>query len=237
MVNSALSLAVNLTIAQQFLSAGIGLFRIMAPPTDAALKRLRREVHALGIHWPSDQKLTDLLRSLEVNQLMHRRFLMMVRRAGGPASYASLDHNSQPWHAAMGAAYVHATAPMRRLADRYVLQLSYRLFHALPISDNLRADIAALPQVMDSAAGKARSVGSAILDFVEALTLQGRIGETLVAEVVDAQSGMVQALDGSIRSRVASLPRRTYDGDLVKLRIVSADPLARRVTLSVDDSD
>jgi exoribonuclease R len=27
-----------------------------------------------------------------------------------------------PWHAAMAATYAHATAPLRRLADRYVVR-------------------------------------------------------------------------------------------------------------------
>ena len=27
-----------------------------------------------------------------------------------------------PWHAAMSATYAHATAPLRRLADRYVVR-------------------------------------------------------------------------------------------------------------------
>ena len=126
-VNSALSLAVNLAIAQQFEAAHVGLFRIMDEPSPRAIERLRLEAHALAIEWPPGVPLQTLMKKLDPNNVIHKRFLLMVRRAGGRASYAVFSEQSKPWHSAMGASYVHATAPMRRLADRYVLELSFLL--------------------------------------------------------------------------------------------------------------
>ncbi len=231
-VNSALSLSVNIAIADLFKTAHTGLFRIMDEPTPRALDRLRLEAHALQIDWPADMPLEQLMRRLEPSDMVHKRFLLMVRRAGGRASYAVYSEKNAPWHAAIGAAYVHATAPMRRLADRYVLELAYRLSNGLSIPVSLDTALRELPAVMASGSGKARAVVQAVIDLIEAVSLQHRIGEVLKAEVVDADSKIVQTLDSAIRSRAAELPPSVNDGDIVWVRIDEADPVHRRVALT-----
>jgi exoribonuclease R len=49
-------------------------------------------------------------------------FMLAIRRAGQGASYSPIAPGVIPWHAAMAATYAHATAPLRRLADRYVVR-------------------------------------------------------------------------------------------------------------------
>lgn len=236
-VNAALSLAANMAIAEQFKAGRTGLFRIMDEPTPRALERLRLEAHALQIDWPPTVALEDLMQRLDSSDVVHKRFLLMVRRAGGRASYAVYSDKNAPWHAAMGAAYVHATAPMRRLADRYVLELAYRLANGLSIPQSLQAALQDLPAVMASGSGRARAVVQAVIDLIEAVSLQHRLGEVLKAEVVDADSKIVQTLDSAIRSRAAKLPSTVNDGDIVSVRIDEADPVQRRVVLtSVRDS-
>ena len=51
-VNSALSLAANIAIAEALYAAGTGLFREMPPPSERALERLRRTARGLGLEWP-----------------------------------------------------------------------------------------------------------------------------------------------------------------------------------------
>lgn len=231
-VNSALSLAVNMAIAEQFKAAHVGLFRIMDEPTPRAIERLRLEAHALQIEWPSDMPLHRLLQQLDVNNLVHKRFLLMVRRAGGRASYAVFSEQSMPWHSAIGASYVHATAPMRRLADRYVLELALRLSKGQSIPSELQTTMQALPAVMASGGGRAKAVEQAVIDLIEAVSLQSRIGEVLQAEVVDASSKIVQTLDSAIRSRAAKLSSTVRDGDIVGVRIDEADPEHRKIVLT-----
>ncbi len=122
-VNSSLSLAVNMALGELMLQAQAGLFRVMDKPAERALERLRREAHALRIPWAENETLLDVQRRLDPTNVVHQRFLLLVRRAGGRASYATYTPDKLPWHAAIGATYAHATAPMRRLADRYVLDL------------------------------------------------------------------------------------------------------------------
>lgn len=134
--NAALSLSANLAAAAFLESAGVGLFRVMDMPDDNAVRSLRRLASALHLEWPSDQTLGDFQRTLEPTDPRHRAMLVSARRAGGGASYATLgcdlttdvaaspvSGKGVPFHAAIAGTYLHATAPLRRLADRYVLDL------------------------------------------------------------------------------------------------------------------
>ena len=230
-VNSSLSLAVNMVLGDFVMQAKVGLFRVMDEPASRAMQRLRREAHALNIPWSELETIKDVQRRLDPTNLVHQRFLLIVRRAGGRASYAGYSSDKTPWHAAIGATYVHATAPMRRLADRYVLDLACLLFKNQVVPDELLAKLDALPQVMAAADGKAKGVERAVVDLLEVVSLQDRIGEVLVAEVVDADLGIVQTRDSAIRSRVARLAN-VADGDIVHVRIDKADLASRQVVLT-----
>lgn len=233
-VNSTLSLAVNMALGDLLCNAKQGLFRVMDEPQQRAIDRLRREAHAMGIPWSNEETLKDLQRRLDPRDVNHQRFLLTLRRAGGRASYAVYAEDKHPWHAAVGATYVHATAPMRRLADRYVLDLAWLLMHRQPIPTLLLERIAALPAAMAAGEGRSKAVDRAVIDLVEAVSLQNRIGELLEAEVVDASAGIVQTFDSAIRSRAAKLTKAN-DGDIVRVRIDRADPSTRQVVLTVVD--
>lgn len=231
-VNSALSLAVNMAIADKLKEARIGVFRNMDEPAQRAIERLRLEADALKIDWSPDESLADLLKRLEPDNLIHKRFSILVRRAGGRANYAVYSENKTPWHAAIGASYVHATAPMRRLADRYVLEMIFQLSNGFSISTDLLAVAEILPVAMASGSGRAKVVEQAVIDLIEAVSLQHRIGEVLEAEVVDADSKVIQTFDSAIRSRAAKLPAIVNNGDIVRVRIDEADPSRRKVLLT-----
>jgi exoribonuclease R len=230
-VNSSLSLAVNMALGDLLRDAKTGLFRVMDEPEQRAMERLRREAHALGINWFENESIKDVQRRLDPEDIVHQRFLLNVRRAGGRASYAVFSDDKIPWHAAVGATYAHATAPMRRLADRYVLDLAWLLMKGQPIPQPLLDRIDRLPVAMASGDGRARAVDKAVIDLVEAVSLQNRIGEILDAEVVDAYAGIVQTVDSAIRSRAAKLVS-VKDGDRVRVRIDKADPTTRQIVLT-----
>ncbi|MCY2979717.1 MAG: RNB domain-containing ribonuclease [Planctomycetota bacterium] len=230
-VNATLSLAANMAIASLFLKSQTGLFRVMDEPTDRALSQLRRTAHALGIDWPVNEILRDLQRRMDAKNMTHQRFLLEARRAGGRASYATYDSEKKPWHAAIAAAYVHATAPMRRLADRYVLDLAYLLANGQSVPTELTEKMRELPVVMGRGEGRASNVDRAVIDLLEAVSLQHRIGEILVAEVVDAEAGIVQTIDSAIRSKATQL-HGVENGAKVRVRIDSSDPVKRTVRLT-----
>ncbi len=229
-VNATLSLSVNLMIGELLKNAKVGIFRVMDEPERRAVERLRREAHALKIDWARQETVKEVQRRLDPNNLVHQRFLLTVRRAGGLASYATYSEGKTPWHAAIGATYAHATAPMRRLVDRYVLDLACLLSRNEHVPSVLMEKIDALPNVMARAEGRSKGVDRAVIDLIEAVSLQHRIGEILEAEVVDAEGGIVQTFDSAIRSRAVELTG-VSDGDLVRVRIEKADPVTRKVVL------
>jgi exoribonuclease R len=227
-VNSALSLAVNIALGELLRNAEVGLFRTMDTPNENAIRQLRRSAHAFGIEWHLAESLYDLQRRLDPNNTSHQRFLLETRRSGGRASYEIFSSKKKPWHSAIAATYVHATAPMRRLADRYVLDLALLIANRKTVPESLIEVISLLPESMQRSENRANGVDRAVIDLIEAVSLQHRIGEVLDAEVVDADAGIVQTQQGAIRARASNLPLCNH-GDKVKVRIEEANPAKRRV--------
>ncbi len=117
-----MSLATNMAVADALYAARTGLFRVMAEPDERRVRRLRHTARAMKIDWPDGMSLADVERGLDPSSAPAAAFLLAVRRASGGASYAPFREGERPWHAAMAATYSHATAPLRRLADRYVVE-------------------------------------------------------------------------------------------------------------------
>ena len=230
-INSTLSLAVNMAIGSLLQSAAIGVFRIMDDPEPQSIQSLRRTAHALDIQWLPNESLRELQRRMDPENFSHQRFLLDARRAGGRARYAVYTQDKPAWHSAIGATYAHATAPMRRLVDRYVLDLAYRIVSQLSVPSTLLQRLDDLPAIMERYESKASSVDRAVIDLLEAVALQDRVGEILDAEVVDAANGIVQTHDSAIRARATKLPK-LENGTLVQVRIEVADPPTRTVRLT-----
>ena len=230
-INSTLSLAVNMAIGTLFRDARVGLFRVMDEPEPRVIESLRRAAHALGIAWDSSESLRDLQRRMDPMNISHQRFLLDARRAGGRARYAVFNGEKPPWHSAIGATYAHATAPMRRLADRYVLDLACLIANGLSVPQSLNDQLLALPAVMGRYEDRASNVDRVVIDLLEAVSLQNRVGEILEAEVVDAENGIVQTRDSAIRSKATTLPKLD-NGAMVRVRIDVADPSTRNVRLT-----
>ncbi|MEZ5251095.1 MAG: RNB domain-containing ribonuclease [Ilumatobacteraceae bacterium] len=148
--NAALSLATNLAVADALHAAGTGLFRTMAGPDDRHLKRLRHTARALGIDWPDGRTLAEFERSLRAGDPAHAAMTLAIRRAGG-ARYEPFRPGEVPWHAAMAATYSHATAPLRRLADRYVVLAALAVANGDAVPAEVDAAFSRLPEVMSTA--------------------------------------------------------------------------------------
>src|SRR4029077_21094689 len=127
----------------------------------------------------------DLQRSLRTDEPRSAAFLIAVRRAGGGASYEPFTPGAVPWHAAMAATYAHATAPLRRLADRYVVEAALAVANGRAVPDEVQAAFGALPEAMATGEQRANTVDRAVIDLAEAVLLAGRQGELFDAVIVD----------------------------------------------------
>lgn len=229
--NAALSLATNLAVAQALLAHRTGLFRVMAEPDDWAVRRLRRTAQAFGLAWPEAMPLGDFERTLDAADPRQAAFMLAVRRAGPGASYAPWREGVVPWHAAMAATYVHATAPLRRLADRYVVMAALAVAGGRPVPPEVAA-FARLPKVMARADSQAGRIDRAVVDLAEAVMLHGREGEIFKAVVTDEdeRGTRVQLCHLPIVTRIAA--HRVDPGDTLRVRLTAADPATRTLAFT-----
>ncbi|HYD13514.1 MAG TPA: RNB domain-containing ribonuclease [Allosphingosinicella sp.] len=227
--NAALSLAANLAIAEALLARRTGLFRVMAGPGERAVRRLRFTARALGIAWPADQSLGDVERGLDPADPKQAAFMTAIRRAGTGASYLPWQEGVTPWHAALAATYAHATAPLRRLADRYVVQAALAIANGRPVPDTVGDAFTRLPQVMGRADARSGQIERAVIDLAETVMLQERIGEDFEAVVTDQdeRGARIQLRDLPVVARVSA--HRVEPGETIRVRLTAADPETRRL--------
>ncbi|MCU1360414.1 MAG: ribonuclease, partial [Ilumatobacteraceae bacterium] len=228
-MNAALSLATNLAVADQLHQAGTGLFRVMDEPDDRAVRRLRHEARGLGVTWPDTMSLADFTRTLTSTVPAQAAVMIAIRRAGGAARYEPFQPGVVPWHSAMAATYAHATAPLRRLADRYVVLASLAIANSQPVPDFVSAAFQTLPDVMQRADAVGNQIDRAVIDLVEAVVMSGQEGHTFSAVVTDTdeRGARIQLRDIAVIARVPS--HNVEPGDELRVKLVQADPATRQV--------
>jgi exoribonuclease R len=227
--NAALSLATNMAVADAMQRAHTGLFRVMPEPDDRAIGRLRHTAHAFGLAWPAGAPLEAYVRTLDANDPAHAAFLLAVRRAGGGAEYVQYTDGVVPWHSAVAATYAHATAPLRRLADRYVVQTVLAVANGHDVPAVVAERLAQLPATMARAASRSAQLERSVIDLAEAVMLSGREGQTFAAVVVedDDEISKIQLADMAVVVKVKAKGLRP--GDDCRVKLVSADTTRREV--------
>jgi exoribonuclease R len=227
--NAALSLAANMAIADAMLAHRTGLFRVMAEPDAAGVARLRRAAKAFELDWPASVSLRDYQRNLDAGDPRQAALMLEIRRESPGASYMPYAEGVVPWHTALAATYAHATAPLRRLADRYVVRTALAICNGEPVPAAVTEAFARLPRVMGRADGHAAQLNAAVIGLAEAVMLAGREGEVFDAVVTDIteKGARVQLAGLPVVVNVATA-RRPAEGERLKVKLVLADPGERR---------
>ncbi len=222
--NAALSLATNLAIAQVLLAHRTGLFRVMPEPDARAVGRLRQTARAFGLEWPEMASLAQYELTLDPGEAKQAAFMMAIRRASTAASYVPYTPGEIPWHAAMAATYAHATAPLRRLADRYVVDTVLAIANGRPAPTAATLAFAKLPKVMARADNQAGQIERVVIDMAEAAMLRGQIGEAFEAVVtdIDERGARMQLCELPVVARVTA--HKVEVGERLVVRLTAADP-------------
>jgi exoribonuclease R len=230
--NAAMSLATNLAIADALHAARTGLFRTMPGVDERNERRLRHTARGLGLDWPAQEPLARFEPTLDRDDPRTAAFQLAIRRASGRASYEPFRDGVVPWHAAVAATYCHATAPLRRLADRHVVETALAVATGRVVPEWAAAAFESLPEVMDRATARAAQADRAALDLAEAVALSGREGDVFDAVVTDEdeRGARIQVRDPAIVARVVA--RRVEPGDQIRVELVAADPARRSVTFA-----
>jgi exoribonuclease R len=231
--NASLSLATNLAVADALLAAKTGLFRTMDEPTEWAVRRLHNTARALGIDWPKKEPLTQLEHRLDPKDHDQAALMIAIRRAGPGAGYQPYREGVRPWHSAVAASYVHATAPLRRLADRYVIEAALSVANGRPVPQAAQAAFEQLPKVMAQADGLAGQISRAVIDLAEAVALRGREGEKFEAVVTDTdqRGARIQICSPPVVARIKV--DGLVAGQKLTVRFDRSDPVSHAVHFSV----
>jgi exoribonuclease R len=229
--NAQISLLTGTAAARLMLEGGVGLLRTLPPADPEAVASLRRSAVALGVDWPQGASYGEVVSALDPDVPAAAALLVLATRLLRGAGYTPFDGRlpEQPQHSAVAMPYAHCTAPLRRLADRYVNEVCLALCGGEPVPDWARATLPLLPEVMAAATRRASALDRAGVDLAEAVVLAPRVGERFAAVVVDRgdDGGTVQLAEPAVRARCtgADLPL----GQPLQVRLVSADPVQRQV--------
>ena len=230
--NAQISLMTGQAAAELMLKAKVGLLRTLPEADQGAVERLRRTAKALGVDWPGNVTYADLIRTLDPKRPAHAAFLaestILLRGSG----YAAFDDEvpSQPAHAGVGAPYAHATAPLRRLVDRYVGEACLAVSAGEDVPEWVRAALPKLPEEMEASNRRAQQYEAGVISIVEAAVLEHRVGDTFDAVVVEVDEhdggGTVQLTEPAVTAHSeGDLPL----GERVRVRLTLADVAKRQI--------
>jgi exoribonuclease R len=232
--NAQMSLLTGMSAAHVMLNAGVGLLRTMPPPSSHTVASLRRSALALGIDWPDGAAYADVIGALDPRQPAQAALVRLAAVLFRGAGYVAFDGKppESTTHSAVAAPYAHATAPLRRLADRYVSECCLASLAGREVPAWVREALPKLPAEMAEADRRAHAIDRAVVDLAEALVLEGKQGEVLRGVVVEpGPKGEVQLRDPAVRARLSgdNLPL----GEEVGVRIDQLDVAKRLVTFAL----
>ena len=227
--NAQISLLTGMAAAGIMLDAGVGILRTLPPPDGGAIGMLRRSAHALDVRWPHSVAYQAFIRGLDPATDTGAALLELSTRLLRGAGYTAFDGTppAQPDHSAVAAPYAHATAPLRRLVDRYVGELCLVACAHLDVPPWIREALPALADVMDDSGHRAHALERACVDLVETVLMASHVGETFQGSVVETgkHGGTVQLRTPPVRARYEGEPLRL--GERLDVRIAEADPVTR----------
>lgn len=231
--NAQISLLTGMVAAGMMRDAGIGIVRTLPPAQERDLTRLRRTARALRVPWPDDLPYGDLVPRLDPTVAQHAAFLDAAASLFRGAGYEAYDGEvpADIEHAAIAAEYAHVTAPLRRLVDRFGLEVCVAASTGRAVPGWVREALPDIPEVMAQTGRRVGQFEAQCLNLIEAAVLTGREGTVFDGVIVDARPddgrGDVVLTEAGIQGRI--------DGDDlpvgrdVRVRLVEAVIEERRV--------
>ncbi|MCS3441598.1 RNB domain-containing ribonuclease [Microbacterium phyllosphaerae] len=223
--NAQLSLMTGMAAASLMIEAGIGILRTMPQPDEKSFDAFRHQTEALGRPWTTG-RYGDYLRELDRADPMTLPILEAAASLFRGAGYVTFDGSVPPdtEQAAIAAPYAHATAPLRRLVDRWALEICLAVSERREVPGWVRESLADLPVLMQESGQRASRLDSATVNCVEAALLTPLVGSTVDATVIEirGERATVQLAEPAVTAS-APVASGTAPGAVVRLRVVRVD--------------
>lgn len=233
--NAQLSLMTGMAAAALMIDAGVGILRTMPEPDEAAFAAFRHQTEALGRPW-TDGTYGEYLRRLDRSDPLTLPVLEAAASLFRGAGYLVFDGEppADAVQAAIGAPYAHATAPLRRLVDRWVLAICLAASTGQPVPEWVRSSLGDLPALMQDSGRRASQLDADTVNRVEAALLTPLVGQTVEATVIElrGERAAVQIAEPAVTTTAPVAPD-TKPGDVVSLRVVRVDIAAGEIELAV----
>lgn len=222
--NAQISLLTGMAAAQLMLDGRVGILRTMPPADDESIARFRRQAAGLGTPWPHDTEYGEYLRRLDPANPRHRAITQAAASLFRGAGYTAFDGElpENPIQSAIAAPYAHATAPLRRLVDRFVLLVCEALANGREVDPEVREALPSLPGLMASSDGRVNQFEAAAVNTIEAAVLGPHVGEVFEVTVVALRDGggTVQLTEPAV---TAPCDGDLENGSTIRARLEEAD--------------
>ncbi|MGK3947978.1 RNB domain-containing ribonuclease [Microbacterium sp. K2] len=233
--NAQLSLMTGMAAASLMIGAGIGILRTMPQPDEKSFEAFRHQTEALGRPWTTGA-YGDYLRELDRENPMTLPILEAAASLFRGAGYVAFDGSVPPdvEQAAIAAPYAHATAPLRRLIDRWSLAICLAVSEGREVPSWVRESLTDLPALMQESGQRASRLDSATINCVEAALMTPLVGSTVDATVIEmrGERATVQIADPAVTAS-APIPADTIPGAVVRLQVVRVDISRGEIEFSV----
>jgi exoribonuclease R len=248
--NAQISLMTGMAAADLMLEGKVGILRTMPSPDERSLLHFKRQTNALGKPWDGRASYGEYLRSLDPTDPRQLAILHSAGMLFRGAGYTPFDGTvpKDAIQSAIGAAYAHTTAPLRRLIDRFVLVICEALSNRTAVPGWARDALPSLPEIMAASDQLAARMERLALDTVEAALLVNHIGQEFDAVVISGSkpgktngngggngngngpSGIIQIADPAVTARC---PGELESGTTVRVRLISSDIDTREIRLEL----
>ncbi|GAB3631278.1 RNB domain-containing ribonuclease [Microbacterium shaanxiense] len=223
--NAQLSLMTGMAAATLMIDAGVGVLRTMPEPDEKAFTAFRLQTETLGRPWKSGE-YGEYLRSLDRDDPLTQPVLEAAASLFRGAGYVTFD-GSVPddiEQAAIAAPYAHATAPLRRLVDRWALTICLAVSRGEQVPTWARESLEQLPALMQESGRRASRLNADTVNRVEAALLAPLVGSTVDATIIEIREdrATIQIADPAVTAS-APLPSNAKPGDTVRLHLIRAD--------------